>query len=636
MNDRRLSLLMDMLSESEFQTAKSFADKLHLSTKTVRNLLKELNKIIKRHGAIIVSKPGAGFCLQVNERKVWKQFKNSYLKQFDKKNLPQTSQERIQYLLEYLIHSTDYVKLDDLSELMYISKRTLSNYLKSIEKIIKPYKIKLIRKPNYGIKLKGKEFSLRLCLANHIANGNQAKILSENDMDILAHCIQDCLRAFNYQLSDIALQNLIIHLFIAIKRINGNHYIPLGEEWINGAYNDEEYLIASKIVEKIQENYQVQFPESEIRYVALHLAGKRTFAESYNRENIVIDHETNMLVCAMIQSVYDAFKVDFRNDLDLKMSLCQHLIPLKIRIQCDMNMKNPLLKDIKERFALAYAMAAHASGVINQRYNKVLKDDEIGYIALLFALALERQKTKNTKKNILLVCSSGKGSARLLAYKFKEKFHDQINEVKTCNVNSIGTIDFSKIDYVFSTVPIVEKVPVPIMEIKYFLDDDDVEMMKKALASESSGICDEYYNPNLFLTNIKYRTKNEILRFMCDNIKKYYDIPNNFYDAVLEREKLARTEFGNRVAMPHPVKALSQNTFVCVGILEEPIIWDEAEVQVVFLISLGKKKNKTLQKFYRVTSKFLLNKDCINKLIACKSYQVFKNLIAKVEAEMED
>jgi lichenan operon transcriptional antiterminator len=627
---------MEMIRESEYQKAESFAEKLHLSAKTVRNLLKQINRLIKGHGAAIESKPGSGFCLRVYEQKAWEEFKDFYLKQSDKKNLPQTSKERIQYLLEYLIYSTDYIKLDDLSESMYISKRTLTNDLKDIEKIIKPYNIELIRKPNHGIKLKGKEFSLRLCLANYIVTSSQTKIMNENNMDILAKCIQDCLRAFNYHLSDIALQNLIIHLFIAIKRIKGNHYIPLEEEWINGSYNDDEYLIASKIVEKIQENYQVQFPESEIRYVALHLAGKRTLAESHGSENIVIDHETNMLVCAMIQSVYDAFKVDFRNDLDLKISLCQHLIPLKIRIQCDMNMRNPLLKDIKERFALAYAMAAHASGVINERYKKVLKDDEIGYIALLFALALERQKTKNTKKNILLVCSSGKGSARLLAYKCKEKFHDQINEVKTCDVNSIGTIDFSKIDYVFSTVPIRDKVPVPIMEIKYFLDDDDIERMKKVLASKSSGICDEYYSPNLFLANIKCRTKEEILRFMCDNVKKYHDIPNNFYDAVLEREKLARTEFGNRVAMPHPVKTLSQNTFVCVGILEKPIVWDETEVQVVFLVSVGKKKNKTLQKFYRVTSKFLLNKDCIDKLIASRDYQVFKNLIAKVEAEMEE
>lgn len=636
MSDRRLYRLMELISESEYQTAECFADKLHVSTKTVRNLLKEINTSLAGHGAVIESKSSSGFRLQVFEPTAWEDFRTSYFKQYDSIRLPQSYEERIQYILEYLIHSKDYVKLDDLSDSIYISKRTLTNDLKDIEKTLNQYNISLIRKPNHGIKIEGKEFNLRLCLANYIARNSQVNLMKENNMDSIAECILDCLGTFNYHLSDIALQNLIVHLFIAIKRVEGNHYVPLEEEWIANIYNDDEYLIAKKIVENIQDKFQIVFPESEVRYAALHLAGKRTLGDAYNTENIVIAHETSTMVTAMIQSVYEAFKFDFRNDLELKMSLCQHMIPLTVRIQCDMNMRNPLLKDIKERFALAYAMAGQASGVITDKYKKILKEDEIGYIALSFALALERQSTEVVKKNILLVCSSGKGSAKLLAYKYKEKFSEQIAEIKTCDVNSIGMIDFSELDYVFTTVPIRDKVPVPIMEIKYFLDDSDIKVMKKALSVNSFGICDEYYHQNLFITNIKLGTKEEILQYMCETMKKHVDIPKNFYDAVLKREKLARTEFGNRVAMPHPYKTLSQNTFVCIGILANPVIWDEAEVQVVFLVSIGKKKNKNLQKFYKVTSKFLLKKECIDQLLKQKSYQSFRELFNKVEAELEE
>lgn len=51
-----------------------------------------------------------------------------------------------------------------------------------------------------------------------------------------------------------------------------------------------------------------------------------------------------------------------------------------------MKLKNPLLKDIKARFPMAYAIALHSSSILTERYGHELKDDEVGYLALAFAL----------------------------------------------------------------------------------------------------------------------------------------------------------------------------------------------------------------------------------------------------------
>ena len=80
-----------------------------------------------------------------------------------------------------------------------------------------------------------------------------------------------------------------------------------------------------------------------------------------------------------------------------------------------------------------------------------IKEDEIGYIAVSFALALERQKAKEwAPKNILIVCASGKGSAQLLAYRYQQKFGKNLGRVQTCDVIGLRSVNFSKIDYVFS------------------------------------------------------------------------------------------------------------------------------------------------------------------------------------------
>lgn len=128
------------------------------------------------------------------------------------------------------------------------------------------------------------------------------------------------------------------------------------------------------------------------------------------------------MVSQMLDAVYEAFLFDFRSDLELRMNLAQHIVPLAVRLQYNMKLKNPLLKDIKARFPMAYAIALHSSSILTERYGHELKDDEVGYLALAFALAIERQNTELPKKNILIVCASGKGSAQLLHYRYRQEF----------------------------------------------------------------------------------------------------------------------------------------------------------------------------------------------------------------------
>jgi lichenan operon transcriptional antiterminator len=86
----------------------------------------------------------------------------------------------------------------------------------------------------------------------------------------------------------------------------------------------------------------------------------------------------------------------------------------------------------------------------------VISEGEIGYLALIFALALEQQKNPDySKYNILIVCSSGQGRARLLMYKYQQTFGKYINQIYLCNQFELNGFDFSKVQYVFTTIPIV-------------------------------------------------------------------------------------------------------------------------------------------------------------------------------------
>ncbi|MGL6217783.1 MAG: BglG family transcription antiterminator, partial [Lacrimispora sphenoides] len=369
----------------------------------------------------------------------------------------------------------------------------------------------------------------------------------------------------------------------------------------------------------------------------IHLAGKKMIYHADGADqNIIITQEISDLVTIMLERVYDLFKFDFRNDLELRMLLCQHLVPLSIRIKYDMDLKNPLLRDVKERFCLSYTMACNAVTVINEHFNILLSEDEIAYFAFAFAFALERKKTEIEKKNILLVCSSGRGSAKLLQYKYQNSFKEYINDITACDVGSIYKVDFSKYDYIFTTVPITVPVPLPILEVQYFLDDKDIVNVKKVLTSDKASSVRNYYEREMFLPHLKLQTKEEVLRCMCQFVMEKKNLPKEFYESVLKRERLAKTAFGNMVAMPHVYKAISEETFVCVGILDEPVDWEGQKVRAVFLVSIANKDHTSeeLQRFYQMTAAFLLSQKQIQELVKKQDYDAFIEAMSSIEAQI--
>ena len=87
-----------------------------------------------------------------------------------------------------------------------------------------------------------------------------------------------------------------------------------------------------------------------------------------------------------------------------------------------MRIDNPLLSDIKKRFPLAYSMALDSSAVLAKHYGKELSEDEMGYIALAFALAIERQKTEMAAQEHSGGMRLRPGSARLLEWRYRQEF----------------------------------------------------------------------------------------------------------------------------------------------------------------------------------------------------------------------
>ncbi|MEI0748634.1 BglG family transcription antiterminator [Brachyspira pulli] len=623
MKSKYVKEILSILSANSYITAERLAKELNVSEKTIRIKIHELNNELEKTGIKIVSKPRYGYILLCDDNKDIKaiNFNSNMVNDFE---------YRVKYIFEYLINNDEYIKSDTLSEALDISKTTLTNTLKLIEDNIKYYNIKIERRPNYGIKLIGTEFDIRNCIIDYYLKQQIDDEIYKNKL--IENVIINFIKDNDIKLSEINLENFIQYISVSAERIKNNRVINSYNEDVLKDIKDEELELAKKLAAILEKEIGIKFNDTEVIFIAIHMASKSLLISSDN-PNFIIQNKLDNIVHEMLDLVFNNLKIDLRNNLNLRLLLNHHMMPFDIRIRYNVLQKNPMLCDIKSNYGLAYLIASEANTVLKSYYKKEIPDDEIGYLALLFQIALEENNDHKSKINILIVCGSGKTTSKLLMYKYKKEFGEYIDNIYTTDLIMLKDFDFSKINYIFSTVPIAFKVPVPIVQIGLFLETNDIINVKNALELSKNDFLHDYYNEDLFSLNIQGSTRDEIIKNICIDIKKYIDIPDNFYDSVMKREYLSETDFGNLVAIPHPFDILTDKTFVYVAVLDKPIVWYKNNVQVVFLISISNNKDDNLKKFYQYTVDFLLNENTVMKLIENKTFDNLMYLLKSNNSE---
>lgn len=620
MNVKYIKEILSSLSADSYITAEALSKQLNVSEKTIRTKVKEINYELQKFNIKIESKPRYGYKLICDN---YDSFKSIDLIS----NINNDMDYRIRIIFKYLIElDSGYIKSDDICDSLDISKTTLTNILKIMEYNLKYHNLKLERRPNYGIKLIGNEFDIR----NFIICNYLNDFLYENNMnDKLIGIIINFLNKHEIKFSEINLENFIQYINVSINRIKNNKFICDYEKDIIKDIA-EEIKLSEELIKQIQNEIDIEFNDTEIIFIAIHIASKNLFSINKNYNSVIQDKFSD-IIDKMLDMVYKNLKIDLRNNFNLILLLNQHMIPLDIRIRYNIFQKNPMLNDIKNNYSLSFLLASESAAILKDYYNKDISEDEIGYLALLFQIGLEETVDNINKINILIVCGSGKTTSNLLVTKYRKEFNDYIENIYAADLIGLKDFDFSKVDYVFSTVPINLKLPIPIVYISNFLKSDDIINVKNTFESLNRNIILDYYKEEMFTTDIKGETKEEIIKNICEEIKKYKSIPDNFYELVMKREQLAETDIGNLVAIPHPIEVVTKDTFVYVAVLDKPILWQKNNVQVVFLISVSN-NNDDLKNFYEYTINFLLNENSVKKLIDNKT---FDNLIFLIKSNSE-
>lgn len=628
-NDLKEMLLL--LMNMEYHTAGELAQKLNLSPKTVRNRLKELDEIGGRYGVAVESKPRYGYLL-VQESANGINGLTEALEQTE--GLPDTNEERTDYLLAYLLNHTDYTKIEELSDFLCVSRSTLQGSIREAEEILKQYHIELERRPNFGIRAKGGEFDIRRCVGECFVKRNMfdsgMQEYAKEERERLADMVLQLTGSYKISMSENAFETLITQICVAVKRMKRGCYVTLPEP-VNQRKYEAEWKLAAELAALLEHWQDIEYTQDEICYIVIYLAGIRMIGNTENDAgNFVIREELDGLVLDMLELIYDEYRIELRNNFNLRMSLNQHMVPFDIRMRYHIKISNPILSEIKKNYIFAHTMARRAVSVLEEYYNALVSEEETGYFTMLLAFCLEQGEKDIRRVRILIVCGEGRGSSRMLRYKYEQEFGAFLEKIYICGLHELPAFDFQKVDYVFTTVPICRKVPVPITEVGEFLGQADIVKVKGVLEKGYVDFLDQYYRREQFLTEVEGRSREEVLRNLCREIEKGRRLPEGFYEAVMRREELAPTDFGNHIAMPHPYKIITEETFVYVAVLKHEVKWQRHPVQLLFLAAVSDKEDKNLQKFYHVTTNLFMQEDMVRQIVKQKRFSVLMQMLRQI------
>ena len=607
--DPRWMKMVRLLGQKQELSSRALAWRLGVNERTVSRLIGSGEKEGAEAGIRLEEKKGS-VRLHVTDADRYRRFCAEALQ------MEEGRSSEMDYVILRLIQANDFVRIEQLAEEMFVSRATIDRMMKELKKEAEEYGLRIVQRPKYGIRIEGPETKKRsLCLSH--GGGKQEQPDAQLALEVQG-ILLEVLEASGIRFNDINFYNLVYHCVIALRRIREGNYVEDQGEWQGGEGCEREEKAAQEIVRRFEERFGIRFPRGEIQYIVMYLLGKRVL-----ESNRYISGECWDCVDAIVGEIREVYGISFAGDAELRTMLALHLEPLLTRLRLGQRQKNPLLAQIQREMKLGYELALCAAEVIQRRLNLTVTEDEAAYLALHFSLALEKAKQHAKRKKIIIVCASGRGTARLIQYKLMVRCQMKEEDLILSSVYELKEQDFDDCACVLCTFPIWKELPVPVLIVDPSMDEASMEKVEGFLRRDvQPGTGEErVLKSELVFLRESMPDKEAALRFLCGKLERAEGLTESFTENVFKREALSSTEVGGGLAMPHPYQYEGERTAAALLTLQRPILWNKGEVQAVLLVAYARSQDAAALWLGDAAAKLCMEPGYMERLLAAESYE---------------
>lgn len=645
-------------------TLETLARRLGVSARTVRTELDALEGWLSE-GSQLIRKPGVGIALTLSEADHRRVLQESMPEKILEPFSPSDRQRFI--FLKLLQSDPNFRTMQQFADVLYVSRLAINKDLETVEKSLTFYNLKLVRKPHYGIEVEGSEENWRKAVADYLVSLVDKDVLvdvlnqniehslldssridpvsyrqirslfPENEIRIVREILEETEHERGTYFTDDNFVSLLIHLVIGLERIKQNKALTMPEAQLEFLRRQSEFALTSQIAHRLENAFHIQVPEAEIGYMTLHILGAKVEHGSLDVNLALQDFEPELVRLAqgMIKEAEGALHLKFTSDKQLLLGLLLHLRPVINRLKYGMSLRNPILNQIKEQYPTVFGAAWIAGAYLEKELGIKVSEEEIGYLAMHLGASAERQKHP---KRVLVVCSSGVGTAQLLASRLRKMSSslEVVDMVSALRIQERCRNLTEKIDAIVTTVPLGGNFGYPMIRVSPLLTDQDQQRLLEFLSlpqaaaplEESSDVKQRVERPEsswfkeeLMLNGIPCGSREEAIDALGNLLENNGQARSGFTGSVIQREKLSSTAVGHGIAIPHGNTAYVSKSAIAVALLQETVDWEGEPVDLIFMLALKTEQVRYASGFFKRFYEAVDNPKWVRPLKACKTAQ---------------
>ncbi|MHC5252147.1 BglG family transcription antiterminator [Listeria kieliensis] len=456
---RKIKLLHYLLENRGYIAPQKLQEVLGISKRTLQYEIEKTNFELEQVGfSGIQMVRRQGYYVPEDE-------KNEILRlieNYDTNNVDFTMAERKVRILLFLLATDARVVEETLSKANGVSRNTTLQDLKQIKAELSEAGLKLLYSRKNGNEIVGDEAQIRQFFLRHCLNSPAFE--SETELKNLLRA-----KAPRYDTDFLQLENEAIRALVTLEKLFGMRYtdeVVARLSLIVSFFSfrmQQGHTLEGKLVGQTkwaQEIYRrmprlVAWNEAELAFLERLLLG----ANRLSGESEVARH-LKVAVKKMIAEFERLACVNFEDHERLKRDLLLHLEPAYYRVLFGIEWINPLRSDIKSQYAEVYEITRKVMVPFGEMLAKPIPEDEVAYVAILFGGFLSRKKSVLVeRKKLLIICSKGVGTSRMIERQLKQLFTDRQIEI----LEPISLREFEKKayqpDFIVATLPVLTDIP---------------------------------------------------------------------------------------------------------------------------------------------------------------------------------
>lgn len=599
----KTDMLLDYLkrhSGNEFISAKTLAESLGVTDRTIRHYVKSINE--KQPNLIESSR--VGYRLSNHVTNIQYPEKNDHI------------DNRRFYILRRLIKSSDRgLDLFDLADTLYVSDATIRSDMIHLNRLVTKHNLQIIQQNNRYI-LTGDEKSRRKLMIDLIGFSKPTKTSLEEEvqrflgnisLQQLMKLSKDSFEKYNVHPNTYFFKNFIIHLAIAIDRATDNEQLEQSSFPINNR-NATSFKIIEDITENLNKIYPIQFSQADKDELAILFIGQ------IKDDEISMDNYANIKVSKAlehaIKEIGEVYMLDF-DDHHFKTRLLVHVQNLYNRLLQNKYTRNLSVLNIRIKYPIIFDIAVYLASVLSNDLNVEINDDEIAFIALHIGSFLNSQHDDNNKINTVIITPAYLGQQTEIEKCIQKHFDDDlfitgvyedVSELSSLLPNElvITTHSLEHLGNQFATTN------TEIVSIREFMTKHDIALISRAIEKIKHHNYLNFLNEKIpeliseefFITISDDFSREQIMETIAEGFLVNGYVEDDYLKKLNEREKVSSTAYPSGVAIPHTMRFEGKRTGLMILKPVNQIDWDSVKVKLIIGIAVNKEESYMFNRIF--------------------------------------